>query len=88
MSLELNQGTVPNALWTKVHDYTEGGKTVVCVGEYEISLVDFLALAEYALTNTDLDHADDPRLRFVERVAKMKEVPGFNKGYKRLNLSA
>lgn len=87
MSLLLNGGTKPTNLFTKVHDFTESGETIVCVGSYEISLKDFLALAEYALTNTDLV-PEDPRIQFMERIVKMKRVPGYNQGREHLEVQS
>jgi hypothetical protein len=53
------------------------------IGEYKIPLEDFLAAAEYVLTNTDLE-PDDPRLQFVQLVQSMKQVDGYDPGRKRL----
>ncbi len=87
MSLLLNGGTKPTNLFTKAHDFTESGETIVCVGNYEISLKDFLALADYVLRNTDLV-PDDPRISFVEHVARMKPVPGWSPGRERLEITS
>ena len=58
----------------------------VFVGDYEISMQDFLHLAEYVLTNTDLTN-NDPRLEFVKKVGvKLKIVPGYNPGKQRLEI--
>ena len=56
---------------------------VVHLGEYEISMKDFLCTAEYVLTNTDLE-VDDPRLQFVRCVKSMEIVNGYNPDGKRL----
>ena len=63
MSLNLNGGTNPPNLRTKAFN------DVVQIGEYNLSMTDFLALAEYVLTNTDLI-TDDPRREFVVRVSR------------------
>jgi len=56
---------------------------IVTIGAYDISIEDFLIVAKYVLTNTDLN-PDDPRLQFVECVKAMIEIDGYNKGGKRL----
>jgi hypothetical protein len=58
-------------------------RNTVFLGDYEISLEDFLAAAEYVLTNTDLEPSD-PRILFVKYVRSMKEVDGYNLDRKRL----
>ena len=78
MSLTLDQGTKPVGLSVM----TLGSDTIL-LGDYEISLKDFLCVAKYVLTNTDLE-PDDPRLQFVKRVQSMEEVNGYNPGGKRL----
>jgi hypothetical protein len=77
MSLLLTEGTRPHGLRTKAW-----GPTIL-VGEYQISLEDFLALTLYVLMNTDLE-AKDPRLSFLEFVRRLKEVDGYNPGGRRL----
>lgn len=79
MSLRLDMGTLPEGLSVK----TFGFGNTVYLGEYEISLLDFLEVARYVLANTDLE-PDDPRLKFVEDVRKMVEVKGYNEGKTRL----
>ena len=44
----------------------------------EINIEDFFAMVYYVLTNTDL-YKNDPRLKFIEKVKKMKKVEGYNK---------
>ncbi len=46
-------------------------------GHIEISYRDFLAMAHYVLTNTDLEE-NDPRLAFVKAVGKLQVGLGFN----------
>lgn len=53
------------------------------LGDYAIPLTDFLSLAYYVLTNTDLE-PNDPRLQFVKSVRGMNTVKGYNKKAKRL----
>lgn len=48
---------------------------VVHMCGFEISLPDFLIAAHYVLTNSNLQ-AEDPRLRFVERVRSMRVADG------------
>lgn len=99
MSLMLNQGTVPNDLFTKSHP-SNGGR--VLIGDYDLSMKDFVALAEYVLTNTDLQpddprlefmdyvktlvQTDDPRLELAENVKRMAKTKGHNRRRKRLAL--
>lgn len=80
MSLSLELGTKPNGLSVKSNSASQ----TIWVGDYEISMRDFLYAAEYVLTNTDLVSADDPRLRFLRCVRSMCEVEGYNPGQKRL----
>jgi hypothetical protein len=82
MSLELGQGTHPHGLRVKAH-----GREInyeVWIGDYEISLEDFLAAAAYVLVNTDLQSENDPRLKFIDDVAALQQKPGFNAGQTRL----
>lgn len=84
MTLELSEDTIPRGLTVK----TFGPPTdanVVHLGQYEIALDDFLAVAFYVLTNTDLDGDHDPRLEFVATVNRLQEIPGWNPNRKRLN---
>lgn len=80
MSLELNMGTRPKGLSAQ----TSFGVGSLYLGDYEISLADFLQLARYVLTNTDLSGPDDPRLRFVAYVREMGPIDGYNPGGTRL----
>lgn len=82
MTLSLDLGTKPAGLEVRTYGFDPLGSTVF-LGEYEISLKDFLAAAHYVLINTDLE-PDDPRPRFVECIRSMSEVKGFNSGGKRL----
>lgn len=77
MSLSLVMGTKPVGLVVKTYDGFGSTETIVYLGDYEISLIDFLVMATYVLTNTDL-RPDDPRLQFVKCVKSMKEVDGYN----------
>ena len=82
MSLVLVLGTKPYGLTVKTHGFGSLGNTVF-LGDYEISLEDFLYTAEYVLTNTDLEK-DDPRLKFVKYIQSMKEVDGYMPNRRRL----
>ena len=82
MTLLLAQGTKPVNLGIKTFGFGSLGNAVY-LGNYEISLEDFLAAAEYVLTNTNLE-PNDPRLQFVKRVQSMKEIDGYGPGKKRL----
>ncbi|MEK7664306.1 MAG: hypothetical protein AAB340_02645 [Patescibacteria group bacterium] len=85
MSLILSMGTQPAGLKVQTFEFGSMGNTVH-LGDYEISIEDFLVVAKYVLTNTDLD-SNDPRLQFVKCVQSMKEVKGYNSGQKRLAAS-
>ena len=56
----------------------------VRVGGYHMSLSDFVFLAAYVLTNTDLEERDDPRLELVKAIRESNEVAGFNPGKRRI----
>lgn len=75
MSIRLDLGTKPKGLMVKIHGdilrSVERSNTVH-IGEYSISLVDFLFMAEYVLTNTPLME-NDPRRQFVRCVKSMTE---------------
>ena len=82
MTLLLDQGTKPRNLGVKTASI--GNLiNVVLLGDYEISFKDFLAAAEYVLTNTSLE-PNDIRHGFVQFVKGLKEVDGYNPGEKRL----
>lgn len=85
MTLVLNMGTEPAGLEVKTLGFGSWGNTVY-IGDYEISLEDFLATAEYVLTNTDLG-PNDPRPQFIKCVQLMKEVDGYSPNSKRLESS-
>lgn len=74
MSLILNRGTQPKGLKAKTIPV---GEAVVFLGDYHITMKDFLELAYYVLTNTNLADGD-PRLQFVESVRCMKLVKGYS----------
>ncbi|MFH1170672.1 MAG: hypothetical protein V1704_03900 [Candidatus Vogelbacteria bacterium] len=82
MSLCLNMGTRPAGLEVKTYGFGSMGNTVH-LGDYEISLEDFLIATQYVLTNTDLV-PNDPRLQFVKCVQSMEEVRGHNPNGKHL----
>ena len=50
----------------------------IFLGDYQISMEDFLALTEYVLTNTDLAGDKDPRWRFITRIRASGIVPGWD----------
>ncbi|HEY4515475.1 MAG TPA: hypothetical protein VJJ22_04985 [Candidatus Paceibacterota bacterium] len=79
MSLDLNMGTKPDGLRVKTLGYGGPGVgDVIIIGDYELSLLDFLVTAHYVLTNTDLEQ-DDPRRQFVRCVSAMNEVHGWGR---------
>jgi len=81
MSLRLEDGTTPKGLMAKTW-----GPNEVELGKYVISMNDFMALACYVMTNSDLSGKNDPRLKFIKTVKSMKSVKGFTKGLKRLEI--
>ena len=85
MSLILGLGTKPAGLEVKTFGFGPMGNTVH-LGEYEISLEDFLLMTKYVLTNTDLE-PNDPRLQFVKCIRSMKEVNGYTPNRKHLESS-
>ena len=77
MSLTLDCGTNPPGLRTKTfNDFVQ-------IGEYNLSLHDFLILAEYVLTNTDLAE-NDPRLPFIAKVSEFSIVKGWSNGHQKI----
>jgi len=85
MSLILEMGTKPEGLAVKTYGFGSMGNTVF-LGDYEISIEDFLVIAEYVLTNTDLE-PNDPRLQFVKCVQSMKQTDGYNPNRNKLEAS-
>ncbi len=75
MSLTLSNSK-PDDLEVKTHSSILDPRGTVMLGDYEISFTDFLAMAWYVLTNTDLHGLMDPRIQFVQAVKKMEIVPG------------
>lgn len=80
MSLALDLGTKPEGTVAK----TDFDGEFVQVGPHlRITTADFCELALYVLTNTDLA-ANDPRLHFMNQLAKLNVIDGHNPGRKRL----
>ena len=78
MTLLLNRGTEPKNLSIKTFGLGFGNlDNTVFLGEYKISMEDFLFAAEYVLTNTNLG-PNDPRIQFVTSVMSMIKVEGYN----------
>ncbi len=77
MSLILKQGTRPEGLLVSI---SPNGK-VVEVGDYEISLEDFLETTFYVLTSYDI-MPNDPRLKFVKKIRSMILVDSRRPGEK------
>lgn len=70
--------TEPRDLEVKTH----GGRPPVVhltttTAHLTIAIEDVLSAAWYVLTNTDLE-PNDPRLAFIERVRKLRTVPGWS----------
>lgn len=53
------------------------GNDMVFIGDHEIPLDSFLFIAEYVLTNTDVE-PNDPRFKFIEKVRGSRLVSGHN----------
>ena len=79
MSLNLKMGTEPHGLYTKAMD------DWVIIGNYCLSLVDFLALARYVLENSRLTK-NDPRTKFVNNVKNSHVINGWRGQGQRLEL--
>ena len=73
MSLELSFST-PKGLEIKTLGL---GSQDIFLGDYRIPMQDFLDMAEYVLTNTDLE-INDPRSKFLSRLKKVKTAPGWD----------
>ncbi|MDP2629674.1 MAG: hypothetical protein Q8P45_03180 [Candidatus Harrisonbacteria bacterium] len=86
MSLILDMGTQPAGLAIKTFGIGGSMGKTVYLGDYQISLEDFLGAAKYVLTNTDLE-PNDPRLQFVKCVQAIEQTDGYNPGRKRLESS-
>jgi hypothetical protein len=89
MSMKLECGTKPEGVVVSMSPFdtdvsfsipSKSGNVYL-----EFALLDFLVIAEYVLTNTDL-RKDDPRLLFIKTLKGAKIVKGFNKGKKRIAL--
>ena len=81
MSLMLNQGTKPENLCVM----SSLNRDVTFIGDYEITMKDFVMLMDHVLTNTDL-RPDDPRIEFINNVKKAEIVPGWNDGCRRFKI--
>ncbi len=71
MSMLLNRGTTPKDLEVKTYD-----ADFVILGDYKLSLFDFLAAVEYVLENANLE-TGDLRLEFLEKMQNAGVVPGW-----------
>lgn len=75
MSLTLDDPeTQPQGLSCKTFGH---GTPRVFVGDYQIAMTDFLVLAEYVLTNTNLQPVD-PRPAFLDRCKQATLLPGWS----------
>jgi hypothetical protein len=85
MTLFLEQGTKP-VIGIKTYGRSIGDlwKTVF-LGDYEISIEDFVCMVKYFMTNTDI-YSGDPRLELLEWMKSLTEVDGFNPKGKRLEV--
>jgi hypothetical protein len=87
MTLALFNGTQPEGLVVNTMTFPfPGEKTVVLLGDYEISLEDFLYTAWFVLSNTELA-PKDPRLQFIKCIKRARRVDRFKPGMKRLTSS-
>lgn len=88
MSLRLDDpGTTPQNLVVKTFGHALDGNKVH-LGQYEITLEDFLVAALYVLTNTELIGPEDPRMKFMDLVRSIQQVPGFEAGTSRLQVKS
>lgn len=71
MSLSLEHGTKPHGTMVKTGQVPT--RDIVQIGEYELSIEDFLLAAFFVLTNTNLT-SDDQRLQFVKSIQDMRVV--------------
>lgn len=55
----------------------------VRIGVHDVTLQDFMLIAEYVLINTDLIE-NDPRIVFLKRIENVHLVDGWAEGKKRL----
>lgn len=78
MSIELDIDS-PTRPWCKTFSTKE-----ISIGSETVGILDFLMLAHYVLTNTDLEGDDDPRHQFLACVRAMREEEGWNPTGKRL----
>ena len=81
MTLTLDLGTVPEGLPCKSHGHApiiDGLSGRIRIGDYELTMEDFLMLVHYVMTNTDLV-PNDPRLSALEMLKEAKVVPGWNR---------
>lgn len=76
IKLDIDSQTHP---WCKTFSAKE-----IAIGDEVVGLRDFLMLAHYVLTNTDLEGDDDPRFQFLECIRAMHKVEGWNPEGKRL----
>lgn len=75
MSLSLDLGTKPVGLLVKTWGF--GPDDPVRIGEYEVSMPDFVEMVKYVLTNTNLQ-PDDPRFALVAWVKQLRFAAGFS----------
>ena len=76
MTLELNCGTKPEGLPVRMRGFDLGGERIH-IGEYSLTMEDFISMTLYVLTNSNLAEKNDPRLQFVELVRSMKRTRGY-----------
>ena len=83
MSLILSNG-LPEGIEVKVRGFERDsrGQQMVNFGAFmipaiQIPMDDFCVVIEYVLKNTDIDPTD-PRIKLIERIKKLKLIPGHN----------
>ena len=87
MSIHLDR-TSPQDTWIKTHGDILGDQSALHIRipkkvpnqEIIIPLEDFAYLVEYVLVNSDLHGENDPRLKLIERIKTITQVPGYNSG--------
>jgi hypothetical protein len=89
MSKSLDMGTKPKGTIVCMTPYDTDVSFRIPIKEnsvnLDVSLIDFLVIAEYVLTNTDLVK-DDPRLIFIKRIKESTTGAGYNFKGKRIIL--
>ena len=85
VGVKSHSNPLARSLTTISSEHLKGG--LVVMGAHDIPMEAFMAAALYALTNTNLEGDDDPRITFLEHVKSLMQVEGYDShstGMKRL----